>query len=105
MVKSWKDMTAEQKLESNRQMIEGISARLDEVGGVVIELEKQIRNCKVNYASPADLAPSSSLIIKIKGLVIFCLAGFYQCRPDLVLFSFNIGLVALARPNRIYRHG
>jgi hypothetical protein len=43
MLKSWKDMTAEQKLESTRQMIEGISARLDEVGGVVIELEKRIR--------------------------------------------------------------
>jgi TolA-binding protein len=43
MVKSWKDMTAEQKLESNRQKIEGLSARLDEVGGVVIELEKKIQ--------------------------------------------------------------
>jgi hypothetical protein len=36
-------MTAEQKLESTRQMIEGISARVDEVGGVVIELEKRIK--------------------------------------------------------------
>lgn len=43
MVKSWKDMTTDQKLESNRQMIEGLSARLDEVGGVVIELEKKIQ--------------------------------------------------------------
>jgi hypothetical protein len=43
MVKSWKDMTVEQKLESNRKMIEGLSARLDEVGGVVIELEKKIQ--------------------------------------------------------------
>jgi hypothetical protein len=43
MAKSWEDMTAEQKLESTRQMIEGISARLDEVGGVVIELEKRIK--------------------------------------------------------------
>jgi TolA-binding protein len=43
MVKSWKDMTAEQKLESNRQKIDGLSARLDEVGGVVIELEKKIQ--------------------------------------------------------------
>jgi hypothetical protein len=43
MVKSWKDMTVEQKVESNRKMIEGLSARLDEVGGVVIELEKKIQ--------------------------------------------------------------
>lgn len=43
MVKVWEDMTAEQKLESARQMIEGLSARLDEVGGVVIELEKKIQ--------------------------------------------------------------
>jgi peptidoglycan hydrolase CwlO-like protein len=43
MVKSWEDMTAEQKFESIQKMIEGISARLDEVGGVVIELEKQIK--------------------------------------------------------------
>jgi hypothetical protein len=43
MVKSWKDMTVEQKLESSRKMIEGLSVRLDEVGGVVIELEKKIQ--------------------------------------------------------------
>jgi hypothetical protein len=50
MAKSWKDMTTEEKLEwlqhgdqSTRQMIAGISARLDEVAGVVIELEKQIK--------------------------------------------------------------
>ena len=50
MVKSWEDMTVEEKLDwlwhadqSTRQVIEGTSARLDEVGGVVIELEKQIK--------------------------------------------------------------
>jgi hypothetical protein len=50
MPKLWQDMTTEQKLEwlrhedqSTRQVIAGIGARLDEVGGVVIELEKQIR--------------------------------------------------------------
>jgi hypothetical protein len=48
--KSWRDMTTEQKLEwlrhedqSTRLVIAGISARLDEIGGVVVELEKQIR--------------------------------------------------------------
>lgn len=50
MAKSWKDMTAEEKLEwlrhedhSTRQVIAGISARLDEVGGVILELEKQLK--------------------------------------------------------------
>jgi molybdenum-dependent DNA-binding transcriptional regulator ModE len=43
MVKSWNDMSPDQKLESTRTTIEGISARLDEVGAVVIELEKQIK--------------------------------------------------------------
>ena len=36
MVKLWDDMTSEEKLES-------MSARLDEMAGVVIELEKQIK--------------------------------------------------------------
>jgi len=36
MVKSSDDMTSEEKLES-------MSARLDEIAGVVIELEKQIK--------------------------------------------------------------
>jgi hypothetical protein len=57
MVKSWKDMTAEQKLESNRQMIEGISARLDEVGGVVIELEKQIKELQGQLRQPGRPRP------------------------------------------------
>ena len=35
-MKSWEAMTAEEKLES-------MSARLDEIAGVVIELEKQIK--------------------------------------------------------------
>jgi hypothetical protein len=36
MSKSWDDMTSEEKLES-------LSARLDEIAAVVIELEKQIK--------------------------------------------------------------
>jgi predicted nucleic acid-binding Zn-ribbon protein len=50
MARLWEDMTTEQKLEwlrhedqSTRQAIAGISARLDEVGGVMVELEKQIK--------------------------------------------------------------
>jgi hypothetical protein len=57
MVKSWKDMTVEQKLESTRQMIEGISARLDEVGGVVIELEKQIKELRGQLRQPGRSRP------------------------------------------------
>jgi hypothetical protein len=57
MVKSWKDMTVEQKLESTRQMIEGISARLDEVGGVVIELEKQIKELQGQLRQPGRSRP------------------------------------------------
>jgi hypothetical protein len=48
MATPWEEMTTEQKLEwlrhedqSTRQVIAGISARLDEVGGVLIELEDQ----------------------------------------------------------------
>jgi len=36
MMKPWDDMTSDEKLES-------MSARLDEIAGVVIELEKQIK--------------------------------------------------------------
>lgn len=36
MAKLWKDMTTDERLDS-------MSARLDEITGVVIELEKQIR--------------------------------------------------------------
>ena len=50
MAKSWKNMTTEEKSDwlrdsdqSTRDAIAGIAARLDEVGGVVVELEKQIR--------------------------------------------------------------
>jgi hypothetical protein len=57
MVKSWKDMTVEQKLESTRHMIEGISARLDEVGGVVIELEKQIKELQGQLRQPGQPRP------------------------------------------------
>jgi hypothetical protein len=53
MAKSWKDMTVEQKLESNRKMIEGLSARLDEVGGVVIELEKKIQELQAQISRQA----------------------------------------------------
>jgi hypothetical protein len=57
MAKSWKDMTTEEKLEwlwredqSTRQVIEGISARLDEVGGVIVELEKQLKRLQAGTA-------------------------------------------------------
>jgi hypothetical protein len=57
MAKLWEDMTTEQKLEwlrhkdqSTREAIAGISARLDEVGGVVVELEKQIRELQAAMA-------------------------------------------------------
>ena len=56
MANSWKDMTTEEKLESK-------SARLDEIAGVVIELEKQIEDCRLkSHARKAvSLAPSSRL--------------------------------------------
>lgn len=50
MAKLWEEMTADEKLEANRQEIAGISARLDEVGGVVIELEKQLRGLQAEIA-------------------------------------------------------
>jgi hypothetical protein len=57
MAKLWKDMTTEEKLEwlrhedqSTRQVIAGISARLDEIGGVVVELEKQIKGLQAGTA-------------------------------------------------------
>jgi len=50
MAKLWERMSEKEKLEwllhrdqSTREVIEGISARLDEVGAVVVELEKQIK--------------------------------------------------------------
>jgi hypothetical protein len=43
MVKSRKDMTADKKLES-------MEARLDEIAGVVIELEKQIKGLQAEMA-------------------------------------------------------
>ena len=50
MAKLWEDMTTDQKLEwlrqedqSTRRVIAGLSARLDEVGGVIVELETQIK--------------------------------------------------------------
>jgi hypothetical protein len=57
MAKLWKDMTAEEKLEwlwhedqSNRQVIAGVSARLDEVAGVIVELEKQLKGLQSGTA-------------------------------------------------------
>jgi hypothetical protein len=57
MAKLWEDMSAEEKLEwlrhqdqSTRQVIAGISARLDEVGGVVVELEKQLKELQAGMA-------------------------------------------------------
>jgi hypothetical protein len=42
MAKSWEEMIAEQKLEWLRHEVGGINARVDEVAGVIVELEKQI---------------------------------------------------------------
>ena len=57
MAKVWKDMTADEKLEwlwhedqSTRQAIAGLSARLDEVGGVIVELEKQLKGLQAGTA-------------------------------------------------------
>jgi hypothetical protein len=57
MAKFWKDMTAEEKLEwlwhedqSTRQAVAGISARLDEVAGVIVELEKQLKGLQAGTA-------------------------------------------------------
>lgn len=43
MVKSWEDMTPEEKMES-------MSARLDEIAGVVMELERQIKGLQAEMA-------------------------------------------------------
>jgi hypothetical protein len=57
MAKSWDDMITEEKVEwlrhkdqSTREVIAGMSARLDEVGGVVVELEKQIKQLQAAMA-------------------------------------------------------
>ena len=57
MSKLWEDMTTDEKFEwlqhqdqSTQQMILGISARLDEVGGVIVELEKQIKELQARIA-------------------------------------------------------
>ena len=43
MTKLWEDMTTDEKLES-------MSARSDEIAGVVIELEKQIKGVQAEIA-------------------------------------------------------
>ncbi len=48
MTKSWEWLQHED--QSTRQVIAGISARLDEVGGVVIELEKQLKELRADMA-------------------------------------------------------
>lgn len=60
MAKHWEDMTTHEKLEwlrdqdhSNRKAIAGISARLDEVGGVVVELERQLKELQATIADPS----------------------------------------------------
>ena len=60
MAKSWEDMTAAEKLEwlrhrdeSTRQVIAGISTRVDEIGGVIVELEKQIKELQAGIARQA----------------------------------------------------
>jgi hypothetical protein len=57
MTRPWDDMNTEQKLDwlrhrdrSTEEAIAGISARLDEVGAVVVELEKQIKELQAAMA-------------------------------------------------------
>jgi predicted nucleic acid-binding Zn-ribbon protein len=61
MARLWEDMTTAQKLEwlrhedqSTRQEIAGMSARLDEVGGVIVELEKQIKELQAAILRQKD---------------------------------------------------
>jgi hypothetical protein len=68
MATLWKDMTTEEKLEwlwhedqSTRQMIAGISARLDEVGGVIVELEKQLKGLQSGTAPRGRPRPALKL--------------------------------------------
>jgi len=68
MAKLWKDMTPEGKLEwlwhedqSTRQVIAGISARLDEVGGVIVELEKQLKGLQSGTAQRGRTRPTLKL--------------------------------------------
>ena len=68
MATLWKDMTTEEKLEwlwhedqSTRQMIAGISARLDEVGGVIVELEKQLKGLQSGTAQKGRPRPALKL--------------------------------------------
>ncbi len=70
MAKVWKDMTTEEKLEwlwqedqSTRQAIAGMSARLDEVGGVIVELEKQLRGLQAGTAQRGRPRP----VLKLDG--------------------------------------
>jgi len=57
MAKMWKRMTTEERQarlrhedQSTRQLIAGISARLDELGAVVIELENQLKELQGEIA-------------------------------------------------------
>ena len=68
MAKLSKDMTTEEKLEwlwhehqSTRQVIAGISARLDEVGGVIVELEKQLKGLQAGTAQRGRPRPTLKL--------------------------------------------
>jgi hypothetical protein len=69
MAKLWEDMTADEKLEllvlkdeSTRQVIAGISARLDEAGAVIIELEKQVLELQADIARLKDGGRSGPVI-------------------------------------------
>lgn len=64
MAKLWKKMTTDEKLDwlwqedqSTRQAIAGIGARLDEVGGVIVELEKQLRGLQTGTAQRGRSRP------------------------------------------------
>ena len=69
MAKLWEDTTPDEKLEllrhkdeSTRQVIAEIGARLDEVGAVIIELEKQVRGLQADIARQKDGGRSRPVI-------------------------------------------
>ena len=56
--------------ESSRQVIAGISARLDEVAGVIVELERQLKGLQAGTARSGRPRPIlRSLIAKISKLL------------------------------------
>jgi hypothetical protein len=64
MPKLWNNMNTEEKLEwlwredqSSLQVIAGISTRLDEVAGVIVELERQLKGLQAGTAQSGRPRP------------------------------------------------